>query len=50
MVFSPTIVPWLCLTAVKETMSDMSNVPVHTAFNHLPVIEAAEQAGWAILP
>ena len=45
MVFSPTIVPWLCLTAVKETMSDMSNVPVHTAFNHLPVIEAAERAG-----
>jgi len=45
MVFSPTIVPWLCLTAVKETMSDMSNVPVFRAFNHLPVIEAAEQAG-----
>jgi len=45
MVFSPTIVPWLCLTAVKETMSDMSNVPVYNAFNHLPVIEAAEQAG-----
>jgi len=45
MVFSPTIVPWLCLTAVKETLSDMSNVDVVTAFNHLPVIEAAELAG-----
>jgi len=45
MVFSPTIVPWLCLTAVKETMSDMNAVPVHEAFNHLPVIEAAEEGG-----
>jgi putative CocE/NonD family hydrolase len=45
MVFSPTIVPWLCYTAVKETLSDMSNVDVVTAFNHLPVIEAAERAG-----
>jgi putative CocE/NonD family hydrolase len=45
MVFSPTIVPWLCLTAVKETLSDMSNVDVVTAFNHLPVIDAAELAG-----
>jgi len=45
MVFSPTIVPWLCLTAVKETMSDISNVNEVEAFNHLPVIEAAEKAG-----
>jgi putative CocE/NonD family hydrolase len=45
MVFSPTIVPWLCLTAVKETLSDMSNVDVVRAFNHLPVIDAAELAG-----
>ncbi len=45
MVFSPTIVPWLCLTAVKETMSDMNGVPVHKAFNHLPVIEAATEGG-----
>lgn len=45
MVFSPTIVPWLCYTAVKETLSDMSNVDVVTAFHHLPVIEAAERAG-----
>jgi len=45
MVFSPTIVPWLCYTAVKETLSDMSNVDVVTAFNHLPIIEAAERAG-----
>ena len=45
MVFSPTIVPWLCLTAVKETLSDMSNVDEVTAFNHLPVIDAAELAG-----
>ncbi len=45
MVFSPTIVPWLCLTAVRETLSDISNVDVVTAFNHLPVIEAAERAG-----
>ena len=45
MVFSPTIVPWLCYTAVKETLSDMSNVDIVPAFNHLPVIEAAEMAG-----
>jgi uncharacterized protein len=45
MVFSPTIVPWLCLTAVKDTMSDISNVNEVEAFNHLPVIEAAETAG-----
>jgi len=45
MVFSPTIVPWLCLTGVKETMSDISNVNEVEAFNHLPVIEAAEKAG-----
>ena len=45
MVFSPTIVPWLCLTAVRETMSDISNVDVVSAFNHLPVIESAEKAG-----
>lgn len=45
MIFSPTIVPWLCLTAVKETLSDMSDLDVVSAFNHLPVIEAAEGAG-----
>lgn len=45
MVFSPTIVPWLCLTAVKETLSDISNVDLVPAFRHLPVIEAAERAG-----
>jgi putative CocE/NonD family hydrolase len=45
MVFSPTIVPWLCYTAVKETLSDMSDLDVVTAFNHLPVIGAAERAG-----
>jgi putative CocE/NonD family hydrolase len=45
MVFSPTIVPWLCYTAVKETLSDMSDLDVESAFNHLPVIEAAEMAG-----
>jgi hypothetical protein len=45
MVFSPTIVPWLCLTGVKDTMSDISNVNEVEAFNHLPVIEAAEKAG-----
>jgi putative CocE/NonD family hydrolase len=45
MVFSPTIVPWLCLTAVKETLSDISNVDEVRAFNHLPVIESAELAG-----
>jgi uncharacterized protein len=45
MIFSPTIVPWLCYTAVKETLSDMSNVPLVEAFNHLPVIDAAEYAG-----
>jgi hypothetical protein len=45
MVFSPTIVPWLCLTGVKETMSDISNVNEVEAFSHLPVIEGAEKAG-----
>ena len=45
MVFSPTIIPWLCLTAVKETLSDISNVDEVTAFNALPVIESAERAG-----
>ncbi|HSG09790.1 MAG TPA: CocE/NonD family hydrolase [Longimicrobiales bacterium] len=45
MVFSPTIIPWLCLTAVKETLSDISNVDQVTAFNQLPVIESAERAG-----
>jgi len=45
MVFSPTIIPWLCLTGVKETLSDISNVDEVRAFNHLPVIESAELAG-----
>ena len=45
MVFSPTIVPWLCYTAVPETLSDMSDLDVESAFEHLPVIEAAERAG-----
>jgi putative CocE/NonD family hydrolase len=45
MVFSPTIVPWLCLTGVKDTMSDISNVDEVRAFNHLPVIDSAELAG-----
>ena len=45
MVFSPTIIPWLCLTQVRETMSDMSNLDVETAFNSLPVIASAEKAG-----
>lgn len=45
MVFSPTVVPWLCLTQVRETMSDMSNLDVETAFNSLPVIASAEKAG-----
>jgi putative CocE/NonD family hydrolase len=45
MVFSPTIVPWLCLTAVKDKMSDISNVNDVEAFSHLPVIAAAESAG-----
>jgi uncharacterized protein len=45
MAFSPTIVPWLCLTAVRETLSDISNVNLVPAFNHLPVIESAERAG-----
>ncbi len=45
MVFSPTIVPWLCLTAIKEKMSDMSQIDDVAAFNHLPVIESAEKAG-----
>jgi putative CocE/NonD family hydrolase len=45
MVFSPTIVPWLCLTAVKETLSDISNINEVQAFAHLPVIDSAELAG-----
>ncbi len=45
MVFSPTIVPWLCLTQVRETMSDMSNLDVETAFYSLPVIESEQKSG-----
>ena len=45
MVFSPTIVPWLCLTAVKDKMSDISNVNEVEAFSRLPVIATAEAAG-----
>jgi putative CocE/NonD family hydrolase len=45
MVFSPTIVPWLCLTGVKDKNSDMSNVNEVEAFSHLPVIAAADLAG-----
>lgn len=45
MVFSPTIIPWLCLTGVKDKMSDMSNVDEVRAFAHLPVIESATVAG-----
>ncbi len=45
MVFSPTIVPWLCLTAVKDQLSDMGPVKEVEAFNHLPVIDADTIAG-----
>jgi putative CocE/NonD family hydrolase len=45
MVFSPTVVPWLCLTALKDKNSEMSNVNEVEAFAHLPVIDAAELAG-----
>ncbi len=45
MVFSPTIIPWLCLTAVKETMSDISNINDVAGMKHLPVIDGAEVAG-----
>lgn len=45
MVFSPTFVPWLCLTAVKDQMSDMSRVDEVRAFAHLPVIDADTVAG-----
>jgi hypothetical protein len=45
MVFSPTIVPWLCLTAVKETLSDISNVDVVAAYRHLPVMAADTASG-----
>jgi putative CocE/NonD family hydrolase len=45
MVFSPTIVPWLCLTQVKDKQSDMSNLDVETAFNSLPVIASAKKSG-----
>jgi uncharacterized protein len=45
MVFSPTIVPWLCLTQVKDKLSDISNVNDVEAFAHLPVIASAEAAG-----
>ncbi len=45
MVFSPTVVPWLCLTALKDQNSSMSNVNEVEAFAHLPVIDAAELAG-----
>jgi hypothetical protein len=45
MVFSPTIVPWLCLTAVRETLSDISNVDVVSAYSHLPVMAADTLSG-----
>jgi len=45
MVFSPTFVPWLCLTAVKDKLSDMSGVDEVRAFEHLPVIDADTVAG-----
>src|SRR5262245_60732790 len=45
MVFSPTVVPWLCLTGLKDQNSSMSNVNEVEAFAHLPVIDAAELAG-----
>lgn len=45
MVFSPTVVPWICLTGVKDQNSSMSNVNEVEAFAHLPVIDAAELAG-----
>jgi uncharacterized protein len=45
MVFSPTIIPWLCLTRSKDTLSDISNVDEARAFDHLPVIESAQIAG-----
>ncbi|MFN8573950.1 MAG: CocE/NonD family hydrolase [Gemmatimonadaceae bacterium] len=45
MVFSPTFVPWLCLTAIKDKNSDMSDVAEVRAFMHLPVIDADTVAG-----
>jgi putative CocE/NonD family hydrolase len=45
MVFSPTIVPWLCFTAVKSTLSDLSDVDVVAAYNHLPVIASDTLSG-----
>ena len=45
MVFSPTIIPWLCLTAVKETMSDISNVNEVRHSITYRSSRAAEQAG-----
>ncbi len=45
MVFSPTVVPWLCLTKVKDRLSDMSDVAEVKAFRHLPVIDADTLAG-----
>ena len=45
MVFSPTVVPWLCLTQVKDKLSDISNVNEVEAFSRLPVIAAAKAAG-----
>lgn len=45
MVFSPTIVPWVCLTGVRETLTDMSNLDLVTAFATLPVSESVRRAG-----
>ncbi|MEP7346051.1 MAG: CocE/NonD family hydrolase [Gemmatimonadaceae bacterium] len=45
MVFSPTFVPWICLTKVKDKLSDMSDVDEVRAFAHLPVIDADTVAG-----
>lgn len=45
MVFSPTFVPWICLTKVQDKLSDMSDVAEVRAFAHLPVIDADTVAG-----
>jgi putative CocE/NonD family hydrolase len=45
MVFSPTVVPWLCLTRDHQGLSSMNDVDVFAAFRHLPVVDIPRAAG-----
>ena len=45
MVFSPTVVPWLCLTRERATLSEINDVDVFAALRHLPVVDIPQAAG-----